>query len=837
MSRKHRPALSRPAPAGTPVSPEAHARQVLDAGRYREAIELYKNLLKQERRSEWLDGLAASYAGRAKELASKSMLQEALVIWRNRSTLCGKSLVEGPYLDWLLRTGAHDAALRLLTPTGDAVATVDADLETRLAAVALTAPDSALAQLAADSPLRRHRAAAQAAIAACCRGDLADLDEQLRCIPFRSPYRDLRFILKALLLVGNDAAQAAGLIARVTVDGPFEKLAAVVRAGVLPGKGWLLALLDLDEEGRYLLLEIKGCPENRRPLLLEVAALARNGVPPTPTGVVDLLLRRSRGLPATAARLCRRLLPYAEKRLAEYRNAFGPLGEAESERILALAAQCRGAINHSESHWLHAVRLFSTEEAPLQAALILRHLFDLIVGDKDASDYDDECTSWLERSLELDPDDRATHLKLIRLHRQGRNMKAARASVETALARFANDPAVLLEAVETALAGNAFKKAVTLAKRLLDLDPINSKVRALIGRAHLSHARKQIRLHRPEAAGKELDLADVWLATANERSVSKLLRGLSADDARATVLLREAVGELGGRLLAAWHVLLESIRVGSQPAGELRRAAPDLSGMPMPREVLTVMHAINALGDNESKALRTVLDTLRAPLKRAAAGEFSESERISICETLLRREERALLQAYADAGLRRWPERPLFVYLATFAKHGQGAFFAMSERERQALEGALKKALEDGDQRTVLRIRDLMGPPGYFSGEDSDDFDDDDDFGDLVDDLPANPREVFNLLMSMGGPNEVIRMAREILPDSKFRPLEHAAGGNRKKLAEMLIELLAESLANLDLPSFTASPSGGLPEPKPRSRSTAPKQPVQDDRQKGLFDD
>jgi hypothetical protein len=165
----------------------------------------------------------------------------------------------------------------------------------------------------------------------------------------------------------------------------------------------------------------------------------------------------------------------------------------------------------------------------------------------------------------------------------------------------------------------------------------------------------------------------------------------------------------------------------------------------------------------------------------------------------------------------------------------KAAFFAMSERERQALEDALKKALEDGDQRTVLRIRDLMGPPGYFSGDDSDDFDDDDDFGDSVNELPANPRDVFELFMSMGGHNEVIRMAREVLPDSKFRPLERAAGGNRKKLAEMLIELLVESLADIDLTSFIASPSGGLPKPKPHP--PAPKQPVQDDRQKGLFDD
>jgi hypothetical protein len=53
-------------------------------------------------------------------------------------------------------------------------------------------------------------------------------------------------------------------------------------------------------------------------------------------------------------------------------------------------------------------------------------------------------------------------------------------------------------------------------------------------------------------------------------------------------------------------------------------------------------------------------------------------------KTLLRRDERCLLQAYADAGLKRWPERPVFVYLATFRQARQAAaFFAMSERERR----------------------------------------------------------------------------------------------------------------------------------------------------------
>ncbi|MEF8748721.1 MAG: hypothetical protein V5B31_13015 [Candidatus Accumulibacter propinquus] len=571
MSRPIRKPLpsSRSDAAAPPSSPASQARQALDSGRYREAVELFKELLKQERRSEWVDGLAASYAGRASELAGKGMLQEALVVWRNRSSLCDKPLVEGPYLDWLLRNGDHHAALRLLT-TPDVQAT---ELETRLAAVALTAPDSALAQLPDDTALRRHRSAALAAVAACCRGDAVDLDAQLRAIPFRSPYRDLRFVLKALLLVGDDAAQATEMIVRVAVDGPFEKLAAVVRTALLPGSRWLAAMLDLEDDGRQLLLDLKGCPENRRSLLLDVAQLARLGVPPAPSRVFDLLLRRYRGLPATAASLCRRLLPHADKRTAEYEKAFAPLGDAEGSCVMALAAEAQGSVERSEAFWLRAVRLLSSEGKSLPAALILRHLFDLVVGDADPSDFSSECTTWLARSLELDPDDRATHLQLIRIHRQAKDLRAARAAVEVAIARFANDPAVLLEAVETALAGNAFKKAVTLAKRLLELDPINSKVRALIGQAHLSHARRQIRSGRPDAAGKEIDLAEQWLGSANERSIAKLLRGLSATDERATQLLREGVAELGGKLLAALHVLLESVSLGGQASAALRRAS------------------------------------------------------------------------------------------------------------------------------------------------------------------------------------------------------------------------------------------------------------------------
>jgi tetratricopeptide (TPR) repeat protein len=475
------------------------------------------------------------------------------------------------------------------------------------------------------------------------------------------------------------------------------------------------------------------------------------------------------------------------------------------------------------------------DNAPLPAALILRHLFDLIVGDRDASDFDHECTRWLERGLALDPDDRDAHLKLIRIHRRAGDAKAARAAMETALARFANDPVLLLEAVEIALAGSAFKKAVTLAKRLLELDPINSKVRAVVGQAHLSHARKQIRSGRPDMAGKELDLADEWLAAANERSISKMLRGLSTSDATATALLREAAAELGGHLLASFHLTLESTRIGSPPSVALQRAGVSLSGPPSDREVLAVMQAINALGKPDRRALGVTLDALRLRLQAAAGGTFSEAERISICETLLRLEERQLLLAYALAGLRHWPGRPLFVYLTSFARYGSEARFAMSAREEAELERALRQAVADGDQRTAERIRCLLEPPEFDTDEDADDFADQDECADPARALVENPRALLEMMISLGNEQSLIDMARSIVPASDFRQLVRAAGGNRKRLARMLIDHLIDHLLDLEQRMAGSSQTGEVARPTPRApRNTTPDA---EDRQKGLFDD
>src|SRR5271166_6463594 len=67
--------MARPNPRKLPSAPMAGApaaqfEEALRLGRTKEAVELYKQLLKQEARPEWRDALADAYLGRAKALCS-----------------------------------------------------------------------------------------------------------------------------------------------------------------------------------------------------------------------------------------------------------------------------------------------------------------------------------------------------------------------------------------------------------------------------------------------------------------------------------------------------------------------------------------------------------------------------------------------------------------------------------------------------------------------------------------------------------------------------------------------------------------------------------------------
>ena len=824
MSHKKKPASAVPASTDT-AALAAHADASLGAARYKDAIEHFKGLLKRERRTVWLDGLAAAYAGRAEQLAGKGMVKEAVALWRTRADACGVSLLGGPYVAWLLQSGQVEQALGLLATVDQLPPEAQALARSQLAGAVLVAPDRLLTGLPADSPLLNQRAAARAALAACVRGDATALADALQAISFRSPYRDLRPLLKALALQTSDPQQAAQALARVPGNGPFEPLARALRVCLMPATGWLAGARQLDEAGRTLVLDLKGCPESQRALVLDLMARAGDAAP-TPLELCDVLLRHRRALAAGVARsVCLRLLPHAPQRLDAFRASFPPLLAAEQERALALAAELKEEPDEAETHWLRLVKLLGATPADgagrQRAALVLRRLADAHASHSPDGKLCLHARDWLGQSLALDPADLSSHLRLVRDARLCADLRQARTWLDAARKHFPADASLLQEAVEIALAAGSFKKAAGLAKQVLQLDPINPRVRTLIGQAHLAHARKQLKAQSPQAARRELDEAATWLRSAGERGLVKLLQGLSGDAGDAgDALLREAMGELGGSLVGALHLLLEAHRAKREPGALVRRAGVDLAATPGASDVVALAHALNTLPERDA-ALPAALGGLSGMLKRAAGGlSFSESDHLLVCEALHRHGQRDLTRHFAETALKRWPQRPVFVYLDAAARFGAEPW-RMPERDQQRLDRVFEQAQDQGDPRTAARLSKLLDATG--AGR----FDDDDLLPELGDLGPGGVRGVMAMMLAIGGEDSFLDMARAQLGKATFDQLRRDIKGSKKQFAQSLIELLVIAKPE-PLPPIRI-----LPPNRPPTRPTPPTA----SKQTGLFDD
>lgn len=839
MSRKVKQSKphAKPAPhAMDSAALAADAAAALSASRFKEATELFKELVKRERQTAWVDGLAESYAGRAQELAAKGMVKEALMLWRNRAQLCGKPLAQGDYLVWLLRAGERGEMLQFLSDKSlpDAMRL---NLEMHLAASILAEPNATPSGLSPDSALLRHLPGARAALEAYCKGDFVALETHLQAIPFRSPYRDLKTVLKALSLLQTDVEGARAAITRLAAGGAFERLAAVVRAAVLPEDGWLAALRDLDENGRQMLLDIKGCPNALRPFLLELAKL---GAAPAPAQLFDLLTRFRRVIPEEAlSALCLRLFPQMGRSIERLPD-FKKLPKETQLHMMALAAEAQGVLGSAEEYWKDLANLLSKiPDQKLRAALVLRHLADIALDNKMDTELNAEAFRYVEKSLELDPDDRSSYLAIIRTLRCENELAKARAFLDRALPRFPKDAGVLLEAVEVALAGKAFKKAVGFAKQVLELDPINPKVRGLIGQALFSHARKQIKARNLAAARKELDASEEWLRSPVEWATLKLLRVFLTEYLDET-LLRAAVADLGGSLVGAFRLLLEAGKVGHDPRSLLLSSGCNLTAPPPAEAVVALAQVLNAAPDG-AKALGAALGPLRATLKRALKMPFSEADYLLVCEALHRCEDHELLTAFTKEALKRWPGRPVFVYLNVIARHGSDIYF-IPYKDQDALDRAAREAHKQGDHRTSSRIRTLLSPPEEDMDDDSFDpfdlpFPEEGSFGSAMEgflgelseakgeslggaleEFLNDPRKMFEMLVAMQGEKAFLEIMRKEFGKQEFDELKRQCGGNQKDLIRMLVDAMVEG-AEMEMPAPVNRPGPRKPKsPAPKNQ-------------------
>ena len=131
------------------------------------------------------------------------------------------------------------------------------------------------------------------------------------------------------------------------------------------------------------------------------------------------------------------------------------------------------------------------------------------------------------------------------------------------MVRFPGNPAVLLHAVDAAVARNAFKKAVGFAQQVLAVDPINMPVRQRMIELQLAHARKQVRSGRADLAAKSLDEASEWERPDKPDPSLRIGRALVAGwrqdgDPATAEAVHAAVQEAGGSPLGWFRMVLEA---------------------------------------------------------------------------------------------------------------------------------------------------------------------------------------------------------------------------------------------------------------------------------------
>ena len=663
------------------------AAEALRLGRFKEAIELYKQLFKQEAKPDWRDALAAAYVGRAKMLSAKGLFKEAEVVLGNALALDGAVKEPLLLLSCLVRQGQIEKALaQALKYTGtDAPEPDQARLLFELTAALFLARPVPLKSGDGDPPARAEwiaaANAARAVLAALTEQKPADeIEPLLANIPARSPFGPVRLIVKALLT--DDPAKARRLLDGVPPASPFGPLRLAVEAAMPGEPAEVVGRLGLASAAqRAFAFARLGGGSTSGPSLLERLLDAERGGPGT---LFNFLSKQAAILPAADIRsACFNLLPQLPDRIIAFEKTFGKLLEAEKARIFALAAETKQDWTRAESSWRAAAQHFvrdGSRDGKLSAGIIYRHLAALALREPMIAGEDpftDPVVSYLKKSLDYDPDHLPTVLQLIKLHRDDGNEKDWHALAEDAVRRFPTESLVLMQAIESAAARKSYKKAAGFAKKLLAVDPINRLARQRMIELQISYARKQMRAKRPGLAWKELAAAGAWDCADAPNADLRTNRGLvglrGGLDLEAEAQFREGVDLAGGGAIGWFRAALQDALLTPPRSRPLSLINDELTrilrGIPSKADIIAIAALFSAKDVRaDQKATSEPAWKFCTWLRNATHIVLSIAEFHSVADAIVRGNDFGILHAFAAAGRRREPNERLWRFYEIVAR-------------------------------------------------------------------------------------------------------------------------------------------------------------------------
>ncbi|PKM10789.1 MAG: hypothetical protein CVV13_11635 [Gammaproteobacteria bacterium HGW-Gammaproteobacteria-3] len=678
-----------------------------NSGKYKEAIELYKKLLRDTDNSDWRQQFAHCYLQRALAFAAKGMFKEALVLWENYSQRAQAPYAHyDHYLSWLIQTQNPVA-------TQSALAQLSArQLDQQYPALAawlglliITEHPEFQQALPQDSDFIAHLKLAQSALQAYQENNPEGMDEALKHLPYRSAFRDFRTLLKAVAALPATPDQLPAALSKIPTHSAYAKAASLLLASTQKGTALAQAMTACTHAQRRLIGELSGLSKKQLELIEQ---LSKQKTPLSDKIKFNLAIQyQSLCGTELAQRFCFGLLARYPAGQRDLNKNFGAVDDFEQNRLKALTQENNN--NDAEYYWRQCIRALPQDgtDNALKTALILRHM----ASRQELSEKIDT----LAESLEYDPEDLDCYLQVLRYYsEQGGSAQNYKQWLDKALVQFPQNIEVLTLAIAAATRSKAHKKANQYAAKLLTLDPLNSFAKQALFSSHLAHARKLFKTKKYPLVEAEIQQAEALQPGKNTALQAQLLRGFlnfaTQDKQQGLNLITDALNKLDADPLSAHFQIALEAQLTGLPVTTLLTELPPVKGhLLSPPELTRFVRLLTQYNQEHGglESLHKALEKVKAPLKKSISQQhYDENLLLALCQALDTLKHFELLRHCAKYGVSTW-QKPIWTYYRIYSETN-GNPHQCSFKQSLSLKVNLNDARQEKDHKTVMLIGNYL---------------------------------------------------------------------------------------------------------------------------------
>lgn len=747
----------RHAAPSSPAELENRVRRAMQEGRYQNALELGKQLCRQEPTPAREELLRTIYLGRIRQLRAqgytkdaRSLIDHVLQLGHREPAWLEQLAVE------LAACGDARRALELTQTLPNSQ--VQAQIHSVAVDQALALKEAGRAQL--PEALREQFDLILKAFAQLAAGQDDAVRETLQGIGLQSPFLEWKLLLRGLqAYYRQEDERALDNWNRLKPDRLPARLAAPLRFAIDPG----YARLQSPETQAALRrqadrLHSSGLAQSLRAIQ---SALNPESLPQAlqlAEGVLPSLRRDApQQVPRLAACVQSATLRYGNQRdLQRFKRIFGaPPEDPQLDRLEALALEGCHDLEQAHKHWQKYEQSVANhpEVWPPGHAVRARALVWLRMGTNAASIPDNamlkDAPAWIknmpgrpkelkptaeqcfQRSLTLDPELVDAYEELFDFYRKRKQDAKAVDIGKKLLERFPDHSPTLSAMSELLMTVGDHAEAVSFLQRALKVNPLERRLRGLLGTAHSYLARSRAEAGAYDEARVEYQAA---LALGDGAQRYAVLCKWAAcefkagNPEKAEELLQQALADAGQPLPVNYQMLIEAIRLKLKPPLKKRfeKEFGDALAEPptIPAAVALLEGAfMHAVANVKYTGQKTHEKKVLAYYDQLPLAGFTEAQLLQAGQALVGLKDGKRLKKVAAKGKQRFHQNPRFdlfevdTYLLPKPKRtGMWQVRTLLDQVRRALEKLPADEQKEVEQEllrreAVLLKENMMGGP------------------------------------------------------------------------------------------------------------------------------